>query len=79
MAQKLNMSPFIVSAYETGERTPSTKILLALAHLYNCSTDYLLGRQLKEPTKVLDISQLTDEQALALQAFIEAIKALNNY
>ena len=30
VANKLGVSPSIVSGYETGERTPSTEILLAL-------------------------------------------------
>lgn len=74
VSQKLGVSPSVVSAYETGERTPSTEILLALAYLYSCSTDYLLGKQAKEPQKILDISSLTDEQARALQGLIDAFK-----
>ena len=31
VADKLGVSPSIVSGYETGERTPSTEILLALS------------------------------------------------
>ena len=42
VAEKINVSPSIVSGYETGERTPSTENLLSLAYLYNVSTDYLL-------------------------------------
>ena len=40
VANKLGVSPSIVSGYETGERTPSTEVLLSLAYLYKCSTDY---------------------------------------
>ena len=43
VARLLELSPSVVSAYETGERTPSTEILLRLSNLYKCSTDYLLG------------------------------------
>lgn len=74
VAQKLNISPSIVSAYEAGERTPSTDILLALAYLYNCSTDYLLGKQAKEQ-KTINVSDLTDEQARALQVFLDTLKS----
>jgi len=49
VAKKLKVSPSIVSAYETGERTPSTENLLALSYLYNCSTDYLLGKSKDKP------------------------------
>ena len=39
VADKLGVSPSIVSGYETGERTPSTVILLSLTYLFGCSTD----------------------------------------
>lgn len=34
VAKRLNMSPSIISSYETGERTPSVEVLLALSRLY---------------------------------------------
>ena len=34
VADKLKVSPAIISAYETGERTPSTENILALSRLY---------------------------------------------
>lgn len=30
--------------YVTGEREPTTSVLIALANFFNVSTDYLLGR-----------------------------------
>ena len=42
VAKRLEVSPSIISGYETGERTPSVEMLLALSYLYRCSTDYLL-------------------------------------
>ena len=47
VAEKLEVSPSIVSGYETGERTPSTENVLALSYLYNVSTDYLLKEELE--------------------------------
>ena len=44
-ASRLGISTSVISAYENGERTPSTDNLLALSYLYKCSTDYLLGRE----------------------------------
>ena len=43
VARRLDVSPSIISAYETGERTPSVENILALALMYGCTTDYLLG------------------------------------
>jgi transcriptional regulator with XRE-family HTH domain len=73
VAEKLEVSPSIVSGYETGERTPSTENLLSLSYLYNVSTDYLLGRQAADPRSLLDISKLTDKQKAAVTNLIESI------
>lgn len=74
IADKLGVSPSIVSGYETGERTPSTENLLALSYLYNVSADYLLGRQNINPDMLLDVSALNDKQKAALVTLIEAMK-----
>lgn len=74
VADRIGVSPSIVSGYETGERTPSTEVLLSLSYLYNCSTDYLLGKQNAEPDVTLNTSGLTCKQIQALIALIESIK-----
>ena len=74
VAKKLEISPSIVSGYETGERTPSTENLLALSYLYKCSTDYLLGKLIDKPSVVLDTDGLTLEQIQALQTLIKTMK-----
>lgn len=74
VAEKLEVSPSIVSGYETGERTPSTENVLALSYLYNVSTDYLLGRKAADPHTLLDISKLTEKQKAALSSLIESMK-----
>lgn len=74
VAEKIGVSPSIVSGYETGERTPSTEILLSLSYLYNVSTDYLLGKQSLAPNALIDVSKLTDKQKAALASLIESIK-----
>ena len=73
VAEKLEVSPSIVSGYETGERTPSTENVLALSYLYNVSTDYLLGRQAVDPRALVDVSKLTDKQKAAVTSLIESI------
>ena len=74
VAEYLKISPSIVSAYETGERTPSTENLLKLSSLFRCSTDYLLGRVEDKPGAVLDVSGLTDDQVRALVGIIEVFR-----
>ena len=45
VAVAIGVSPSLISNYEKSERTPSAESLMALANLYHCSTDYLLGRE----------------------------------
>ena len=73
VAQMLDISPSIVSGYETGERTPSTENLLALSYLYKCTTDYLLGRERREPSATLDISHLSDQQIQLLSELVRTM------
>ena len=75
VAERLGISPSIVSSYEMGARTPSVEVLLALSFLYQCSTDYLLGKQSIEPSIVVDAEGLTDEQIQAIRTIIDAIKS----
>lgn len=80
VAKRLSMSPSIISSYETGERTPSVEMLLALSRLYRCSTDYLLGREALDPadlddtTPSLDVDGLSAKQIRALESLIRAIR-----
>ena len=74
VAKRLGISASIVSAYEVEERTPSVEILLALASLYKCSSDYLLGLERTMPQRTLDVTDLTEDQINALQELIKTIR-----
>lgn len=74
VSEKIGVSPSIVSGYESGERTPSTQVLLSLAYLYGCSTDYLLGKQNDSSQLVLDVSGLSDKQINAIKNIAEVMK-----
>ena len=69
VASSIGVSASVISNYESNERTPSTEILRSLAHLYHCSTDYLLGIDKSNTVKLLDVSMLNDKQYQLLQAF----------
>ena len=62
VAKQLNVSPAIISGYETGERTPSTENLLALSYLYRSSTDYLLGRESAPAQVTVNVDGLSPKQ-----------------
>lgn len=74
VANKIGVSPSIISGYETGERTPSTEILLSLSYLFKCSTDYLLGRTNTTPIVTLDTDGLTTEQIQVIQSLINVMR-----
>ena len=74
VAEKVSVSPSVISSYETGERTPSAEVILALAYLYNTSTDYLLGKQSAAPGFTADLSGLDEKHAAAIINLIEALK-----
>lgn len=68
----IGVSASIISNYESGERTPSLENLMALANLYKCSTDYLLGLE-KTSSVTVDVSMLNEEQRARLQYFLSSI------
>lgn len=73
VSDRLGISPSIVSGYETGERTPSTENLLALSYLYNCSTDYLLGKKEQFPATFIETTGLSSDQIQALKNLIKTM------
>lgn len=72
VAGVIGVSASIISNYESGERTPSVENLMALANLYKCSTDYLLGLE-KTSSVTVDVSMLNEEQRARLQYFLSSI------
>ena len=74
VAERIGISPSIVSGYETGERTPSLDVLISLSRLYNTSIDSLLDRQAAPSGCIIDISKLTDRQKAAIIALIDSMQ-----
>ena len=73
VTELIDISPSVASGYETGERTPSTEKLLALSNLFQCSTDYLLGKDNKK-TSFIDLDGLTDEQIRAVSNLVQSMR-----
>lgn len=55
VARIVNVSASIISNYENGERTSSLEMLVTLANLYRCSTDFLLGLSTNESVNKIDV------------------------
>ena len=74
VAERIGVTPSVISAYETGIRMPSYEILIKLVRLFGVSSDYLLGINGKRtadsqylvsldgltPSKIFLVSQLND-------------------
>lgn len=54
LGQKLHMSKSMICYYERSVRPPSSDVLMQIAEVFHVSVDYLLGREKKEQTIVLN-------------------------
>lgn len=75
LAEKLGVAKSAVSFYENGERFPSYDVLIKISRIFNVTTDYLLD---VERGRMLDASELSDEDIAVVNAVIEAIKNKKN-
>lgn len=75
LAKRLNITKSVVSYYELQERTPSSDVLIQLADIFHVSTDYLLGVNHK---KMIDVSDLSEEDMHFLLLTIETLRKKNN-
>lgn len=73
-ARHIGVSSSSISAYESGDKTPSLEILIKLCNLYHVSADYLLGVSYPRESVILDTSKLNKQQLLALQNLIETMR-----
>ena len=74
VATSIGVSASVISNYESGERVPSVEVLVSLARLYHCSSDYLLGLDKTENAKPLDASMLNYKQYKLLETFLLSLQ-----
>lgn len=74
LARQLNITKSVVSYYELQERSPSPEILIKLTKIFHVTSDYLLGIEQK---KLIDISDLNDEDTELLLHTIETLRKKN--
>lgn len=74
LAKRLSITESVVSYYELQERTPSPDVLIQLADIFHVTTDYLLGI---DHRKMIDISDLSDEDMRFLLITIETLRKKN--
>lgn len=71
LADQLNLTKSVISAYETGLRMPSYEVLIDISRIFKVTTDYLLGLERKQE---IDLSGLTENEIQALLGLIDAIR-----
>lgn len=74
MAERLHVQKGTVSCYELGDRLPSYDVLIRFSKIFHVSIDYLLGI---DQRKILDVSDLSDEDINVVAAMIEALRRNN--
>lgn len=74
LATRLGVQKSVVSYYESGERTPSTDVLIKLARVFHTTIDYLLDVKRE---RVIDVSGLSESDIAAVTAVVEALKHKN--
>lgn len=63
-----------VLSYELGAALPSTRHLTELAHLFHCSTDYLLGIDGKN---TIDATGLSPQDVALVVSFVNRLRELS--
>lgn len=71
VASRIGVTASMVSSYETDLRLPSYEVLIRLANLFGTTVDYLLCR---EDKRMIDISDLTEEEASVVCSMIELLR-----
>ncbi|MBQ9673293.1 MAG: helix-turn-helix transcriptional regulator [Ruminococcus sp.] len=74
LATRLGVQKSVVSYYESGERTPSTDVLIKLARVFHTTIDYLLDVKRE---RVIDVSELSESDIATVTAVVEALKNKN--
>ena len=80
VATACDVSPQCISQLEAGTRNPTGSTLIALADFFNCSVDYLLGREenFTNPPKTFPATLSLQEKEL-LNTFKALPKELQDY
>ena len=71
VADRVDISKAMISAYETASKAPSIDVLIRLARLYSVSVDYLVC---VDAQKVIDVSGLDDDTVALVSALVEKLK-----
>lgn len=72
LAMKLNISQYMVSAYETGRHQPGIDILIQMSNIFGVSVDYIIGNtDIRTPVEKFLKDGLTSNEIELLDIFKE--------
>ena len=76
LAEKLSVKKQSISNWENDNIMPSVDMLVRIADFFHVSTDYLLGRDIQEPSapQILDITGLTPRQIEHIQCIVDDLR-----
>jgi len=74
LADKVGVAKSVVSFYESGDKFPSYDVLIKISRIFNVTTDYLLG---VERERMLDVSELSEDDISVVNTVVEALKKKN--
>ena len=72
LAKQLGITRSSVNAWEMGISVPSTQYIVELAHIFNVSTDYLLG---VNTTSTVSVAGLSDKDIELINSIILHLKS----
>lgn len=74
LAERLDVTPSVISYYELSERVPSPDVLMKIAEAFHVTTDFLLGRESKT---MMDVSDLPFEDVQLLELIAATLRKKN--
>lgn len=79
LAEKLNISKSIISAYEKGSRIPSVDTLIHIAYIFDVPTGIFFTRPTEEEINPITVAVngLTKDQIYVVETVIRGFKAQN--
>lgn len=71
LARKLSITRSSINAWEMGISVPSTQYIVELAHIFQVSTDYLLG---VDVSATINVSGLSEQDIQVIQILTEHLR-----
>ena len=78
LASLLGFSTNLVCEWEKGRSNPNIETLIKLADIFNCTVDYLIGRENENGAIIVDSENFTQEELQLIENFRAMDKTQKN-